>query len=108
MPDPDDDAALDRRVSAAARLAFDEHAVTDAVLRQIDRRPRTPARKRPLSGLMVPAAFASVLAATPLVVATYPATDPDAMLIGLASGDPLMLFSDLGTLPGLLSFGLPE
>jgi hypothetical protein len=91
-PDPSDDDALDRRIRAASAVPFDDIAVTEAVLARA--RKTRASRPAPLrsgwTGWIGPAAFASILVATPFVVALYPTSD-DALLIGLATGDPLVI-----------------
>ncbi|WP_309665725.1 hypothetical protein [Tabrizicola sp.] len=112
MTMPDDDASLDRLIRDAARTPFDETAVTKAVLSRLDHgRPVARTRARPAyfaPTYFARAAFASLLVATPLVIANYPAADPDAFLVAVASGDPLALFPDAGLLSGLLILGEVE
>lgn len=87
-PDPVDDAVLDQRIRAASLVPFDDIAVTETVLARVQRsRPARPAPQRSgWTGWIGPTAFASLLVATPFVVAFYPASD-DALLVGLATGD---------------------
>jgi hypothetical protein len=93
-PEAQDDAALDRRIRAASAVPFDDIAVTEAVLARTRKtraaRPAPPRTGR--LGWIGPAAFASILVATPFVVALYPASD-DAVLVGLATGDPHVILA---------------
>jgi hypothetical protein len=101
-PDPGDDRRLDARVRQAAERHFDDIAVTEAVLARVHARSRPVIARRPgWAAWAGPMAFASVLLATPFVVAFYPGGD-DALLVGLATGDPGALFSDAwpGFAPG--------
>lgn len=105
-PEPDDDSALDRRIRAASEVALDEAAVTRAVLARVTAtRGQAVAPRRPALGAWVgPLAFASVLLATPVVVALYPASD-EALILGLATGDPRAILGNDGT-RGILMGGL--
>lgn len=95
-PEPGDDAGLDARVRQAAAVPFDDIAATEAVLARVHGGRRSaPARRTGWTAWAGPAAFASILVATPFVVALYPADD-DALLVGLATGDPRALLSDAG------------
>lgn len=88
-PEPADDAALEARIRAAAEVPFEADATTGAVLARVRKVRAVPPAPRRTGWLAWagPAAFASVLVATPLVVAYVPAPD-DTLLIGLATGDP--------------------
>ncbi|MCU0826981.1 MAG: hypothetical protein MUE52_06150 [Tabrizicola sp.] len=88
MPDPEDDSALAARIRAAAQVAFDDIAVTEAVLARVHakRRAAPAPQRRTWLVWFGPAAFASILAATPFVVASYPVADED-FLMALALGD---------------------
>lgn len=96
LPPPDQDNALDRRIRAAALVPFDDIAVTEAVLARIhtERRERHSERRLGRVVRVGPAAFAALLLATPFMVARLPPAgfDEDALLIGLATGDPAALF----------------
>ncbi|MGL4235646.1 hypothetical protein [Tabrizicola sp.] len=111
-PGPTDDAKLDARVRAAADVPFDDIAVTEAVLARVHATRRTiPAEQRKgWAPILAPTAFASVLLATPFIVAGYPTPGDgaDAFLFSLASGDPLALIADAGLGPDLISVGLRE
>ena len=98
-----DDEALDRRVREAAAVPFDDIAVAEAVLARVHaaRRAAPAPRRMGWTGWVGPAAFASVLLATPFVVAFYPASD-EALLIGLATGDPRAILGGGGVVAGLL------
>jgi hypothetical protein len=91
-PEPLDDDALDRQVKAAAAVPFDDVRVTEAVLARVhrERRVRPERQTNTWTGWIGPAAFASILVATPFAVALYPASE-DALLVGLATGDPLAI-----------------
>jgi hypothetical protein len=89
-PDPDDDRTLDRQVRAAADVVFDDIRTAEAVLARIHRsRPASAARPSPARWIG-PLALASILAATPFLVARLPMTD-EALILGLAVGDPGMV-----------------
>jgi hypothetical protein len=97
MTTPDDDRTIDGQVRAAAEVAFDDIRVAEAVLARVHRlQPPAAARPglpRPSSARPSPArwigplAFASILAATPFLVARLPVTD-EALILGLAAGNP--------------------
>jgi hypothetical protein len=110
--DPDTDAALDDQIRSAADVRFDDVAVSEAVLARIhaSRRAAPPARPRSWGSVLAPAAFASVLLATPFIVATYPLgdTSADRILAGLATGDPFAIAADAGFDSDLLLLGLNE
>ncbi len=111
-PDPGNDADLDARVRAAADLRVDDIAVTKTVLARIEaaRHTEPMPRRRPWTQFLAPATFASVLVATPFVVANYPAGDAgaDRLLAALATGDPFALIADAGLGPDLVLLGLAE
>jgi hypothetical protein len=117
-PDPHDDAALDARVRAAADVPFDDIAVSEAVLSRVHtlrrtaptlrRTAPTPRRRSGWLAIAAPATFASVLVATPFVIASYPGTGGDTMLLGFAAGDPLALIVGAGLGRDLISAGLTE
>jgi hypothetical protein len=98
LPDPKD-AHLDARIKAASTVRFNEIAATQAVLARIAARQIAPQRRGEVwFQRLGPVVFASVLLATPFVVAYFPGADlgTDAMMIGLATGDPMALIAEAG------------
>ncbi len=97
-PDPGADARLDARLRAAADQPFDDIAMTEAVLARVHaaRRAAPVRRSGGWKAWLAPVAFALVLVATPVLVARLPLAGPgqDALLIGLATGDPRVLVGD--------------